>query len=184
MSTSDQDQDRVRTQREGRDRRTDTPIAEGTTAQAAEDTASDTRTDADTRTDTDTEVRTDADARAGAGADARSDAAADVDADTDADGYGDGDRDGDEDGERRLTPRQARRLRIALSSVGMVAMGVVLALRIASRSSVLVVGVYGLALILCGVVIELSRNGRTRLGSWLLGVGLVAAVGADWLLLP
>ncbi|RST22959.1 hypothetical protein EF908_13525 [Streptomyces sp. WAC04770] len=180
MSTSDQDQDqdRVRTQREGRDRGTDTPIAEGTTAQAAEDTASDVRTDADT--DTDTDVRTDADARAGASADARSDAAADVDADTDADGYGDG----DDDGERRLTPRQARRLRIALSSVGMVAMGVVLALRIASRSSVLVVGVYGLALILCGVVIELSRNGRTRLGSWLLGVGLVAAVGADWLLLP
>ncbi|MEV1086524.1 hypothetical protein [Streptomyces microflavus] len=86
--------------------------------------------------------------------------------------------------EKRLTPRQARRLRIALSSVGMVAMGVVLALRIASRSSVLVVGVYGLALILCGLVIELSRNGRTRLGSWLLGAGLVAAVGADWLLLP
>ncbi|MEU2681995.1 hypothetical protein ABZ638_34495 [Streptomyces sp. NPDC007107] len=86
--------------------------------------------------------------------------------------------------ERRLTPRQARRLRIVLSSVGMAAMGVVLALRIASRSSVLVVGVYGLALILCGVVIELSRNGRTRLGSWLLGVGLVAAVGADWLLIP
>ncbi|MEV0022492.1 hypothetical protein AB0H45_09730 [Streptomyces atroolivaceus] len=86
--------------------------------------------------------------------------------------------------ERRLTPRQARRLRIVLSSVGMAAMAVVLALRIASRSSVLVVGVYGLALILCGVVIELSRNGRTRLGSWLLGAGLVAAVSADWLLIP
>lgn len=86
--------------------------------------------------------------------------------------------------ERRLTPRQARRLRIALSSVGMVAMAVVLGLRIASRSSVLVVGVYGLALILCGVVIELSRNGRTRLGSWLLAVGLVAAIGSDWLLIP
>lgn len=85
---------------------------------------------------------------------------------------------------RRLTPRQARQLRIVLSSVGMAAMGVVLALRIASRSSVLVVGVYGLALILCGVVIELSRNGRTRLGSWLLGAGLAAAVGADWLLIP
>ncbi|MFI9494013.1 hypothetical protein ACIG8K_20950 [Streptomyces halstedii] len=85
---------------------------------------------------------------------------------------------------RRLTPRQARRLRIVLSSVGMVVMGVVLALRITSRSSVLVVGVYGLALILCGVVIELSRNGRTRLGSWLLGIGLVAAVAADQLLIP
>ncbi|MCX4530897.1 hypothetical protein ACWD4L_48080 [Streptomyces sp. NPDC002596] len=89
-----------------------------------------------------------------------------------------------EAGDRRLTPRQARRLRIVLSSVGMAAMAVVLALRIASRSSVLVVGVYGLALILCGIVIELSRNGRTRLGSWLLAVGLVAAIGSDWLLIP
>ncbi|MFD3959999.1 MULTISPECIES: hypothetical protein [Streptomyces] len=160
MSTSDQD--RVRTQREGRDRGTDTPIAEGTTAQAAEDTAGDTRTDA-----------------ADAGADTPVDAAVADGAETEGD-----DGDGDGDGERRLTPRQARRLRIVLSSVGMIAMGVVLALRIASRSSVLVVGVYGLALILCGVVIELSRNGRTRLGSWLLGAGLVAAVGADWLLLP
>lgn len=85
---------------------------------------------------------------------------------------------------KRLTPRQARHLRIVLSSVGMAAMAVVLGLRIASRSSVLVVGVYGLALILCGVIIELSRNGRTRLASWLLGAGLLAAVGADWLLLP
>ncbi|MFE7139534.1 hypothetical protein ACFVAG_17470 [Streptomyces sp. NPDC057644] len=90
----------------------------------------------------------------------------------------------DGQGRKRLTPRQARRLRIVLSSVGMAAMAVVLGLRIASRSSVLVVGVYGLALILCGVVIELSRNGRTRLASWLLGTGLLAAVGADWLLLP
>ncbi|MFJ7496699.1 hypothetical protein ACIQZB_37155 [Streptomyces sp. NPDC097727] len=89
-----------------------------------------------------------------------------------------------ETGNQRLTPRQARRLRIVLSSVGMAAMAVVLALRIASRSSVLVVGVYGLALILCGIVIELSRNGRTRLGSWLLAVGLLAAVGSDWLLIP
>lgn len=91
---------------------------------------------------------------------------------------------GEDTGERRLTPRQARRLRIVLSSVGMVAMAVVLWLRLASRASVLVVGVYGLALILCGIVIELSRNGRTRLGSWLLAVGLVAAIGSDWLLIP
>ncbi|MFB8035945.1 hypothetical protein ACFC5Z_23960 [Streptomyces sp. NPDC056004] len=90
----------------------------------------------------------------------------------------------EEAGGRKLTPRQARRLRMVLSSVGMAAMAVVLALRIASRSSVLVVGVYGLALILCGIVIELSRNGRTRLGSWLLAVGLVAAIGSDWLLIP
>ncbi|MFF2860697.1 hypothetical protein ACFVSX_12440 [Streptomyces rubiginosohelvolus] len=90
----------------------------------------------------------------------------------------------DGQGGKRLTPRQARRLRIVLSALGMAAMAVVLALRIASRSSVLVVGVYGLALILCGVMVELSRNGRTRLASWLLGAGLLAAVGTDWLLLP
>ncbi|WTO72827.1 hypothetical protein OHR86_30745 [Streptomyces sp. NBC_00441] len=100
------------------------------------------------------------------------------------DDLADGLAEGEDTGERRLTPRQARRLRIVLSSVGMAAMAVVLGLRLASRASVLVVGVYGLALILCGIVIELSRNGRTRLGSWLLAVGLVAAIGADWLLIP
>ncbi|MFH9240215.1 hypothetical protein ACH4KO_19450 [Streptomyces anulatus] len=110
--------------------------------------------------------------------------AAETETETDGvDGSGGEDRGDGQDG-KRLTPRQARRLRIALSSVGMAAMALVLGLRIASRSSVLVVGVYGLALILCGVVIELSRNGRTRLASWLLGTGLLAAVGADWLLLP
>ncbi|UCA51664.1 hypothetical protein LEL86_21340 [Streptomyces sp. WA6-1-16] len=119
---------------------------------------------------------------------------ADSDADTDtaaeaadaqaADAEGDGLDASDGRREERLTPRQARRLRIVLSALGMAAMAVVLALRIASRSSVLVVGVYGLALILCGVMIELSRNGRTRLASWLLGAGLLAAVGTDWLLLP
>ncbi|TRV74766.1 hypothetical protein FKN01_23690 [Streptomyces sp. 130] len=107
------------------------------------------------------------------------DTAGDV-TDEPADGLGDG---GDT-GARRLTPRQARRLRIVLSCAGMAAMAVVLGLRLASRASVLVVGVYGLALILCGIVIELSRNGRTRLGSWLLAVGLVAAIGSDWLLIP
>ncbi|MFJ9418224.1 MULTISPECIES: hypothetical protein [unclassified Streptomyces] len=83
-----------------------------------------------------------------------------------------------------LTPRQARRIRIVVASVLMGAMAVVLVIRLASRHSVLVVGVYGAALVLCGVVIELSRNGRTRLGTWLLGIGLAAALAADWLLLP
>ncbi|WP_407549588.1 hypothetical protein QOM21_10510 [Streptomyces sp. Pv4-95] len=83
-----------------------------------------------------------------------------------------------------LTPRQARRIRIVLASVLMAAMALVLVVRLASRTSVLVVGVYGAALILCGIVIELSRNGRTRLGTWLLGAGLAAALAADWLLLP
>ncbi|MGW1888524.1 hypothetical protein [Streptomyces sp. NPDC001970] len=83
-----------------------------------------------------------------------------------------------------MTPRQARMLRITVASVLLVALAVVLAVRLASRTSVLVVGVYGLAMILCGVVIELSRHGRTRLGTWLLGTGLPAALAADWLLLP
>ncbi|OEJ41978.1 hypothetical protein AR457_05595 [Streptomyces agglomeratus] len=82
------------------------------------------------------------------------------------------------------TPRQARRMRVAAASVLMVAVAAVLVVRLASRSSVLVVGVYGLALILCGIVIELSRRGRTRLGTYLLGAGLAAAVAADAFLIP
>ncbi|MFF0478684.1 hypothetical protein [Streptomyces sp. NPDC004284] len=83
-----------------------------------------------------------------------------------------------------LTPKQARRLRVAAASVLLVALAVVLVIRLASRTSVLVVGVYGLAMILCGVVIELSRNGRTRLGTWLLAGGLLTALALDWLVLP
>ncbi|MGW2206190.1 hypothetical protein [Streptomyces sp. NPDC001774] len=83
-----------------------------------------------------------------------------------------------------LSPKQARQLRIAAASVLLVAMATVLVIRLASRTSVLVVGVYGLAMILCGVVIELSRNGRTRLGTWLLVGGLAAALAFDWLILP
>ncbi|MGW0734927.1 hypothetical protein [Streptomyces sp. NPDC002851] len=90
----------------------------------------------------------------------------------------------DEAGPVGLTPRQARRLRIAAAAVLMAVAAAVLAIRLASRSSVLVVGVYGLLLILCGIVIELSRRGRTRLGTWLLGAGLVAALVADWVVLP
>ncbi|GAU70022.1 Syd protein [Streptomyces sp. NBRC 110611] len=88
------------------------------------------------------------------------------------------------EGRSGLTPRQARRIRIVLASVLMAAMAAVLVVRLASRTSVLVVGVYGAALVLCGVVIELSRHGRTRLGTWLLGIGLAAALTSDWLLLP
>ncbi|MFE7459059.1 hypothetical protein [Streptomyces sp. NPDC057554] len=177
MSTSDQDQDRD--QRKSRDRGTESPIAE---AAEVTDTA-----DAVDAADAEPGGRTNESDAPGSGA---------VGSAEGAEGAESAERTGDTEGAegvhgsegsgsgKRLTPRQARRLRIVLSSVGMVAMGVVLALHIASRSSVLVVGVYGLALILCGLVIELSRNGRTRLGSWLLGVGLVAAVGADWLLLP
>lgn len=174
MSTSDQDQDRD--QRKGRDRETDTSIAGTATADPAEDAhdtegaedSEDTGTAAASRPDVETDAETEPE----------------PESESDSDSNSNSNSESQPELAKRLTPRQARRLRIVLSSVGMVAMGVVLALRIASRSSVLVVGVYGLALILCGLVIELSRNGRTRLGSWLLGAGLVAAVGADWLLLP
>ncbi|MBK3531459.1 hypothetical protein JHN61_25960 [Streptomyces sp. MBT67] len=146
---------------------------------------SDQDQDQDQRRDADVPI---ADADTAAEAEAKPEAEGEV-----ADGRAVADAEGDaldapdgQDGQggKRLSPRQARRLRIVLSALGMAAMAVVLALRIASRSSVLVVGVYGLALILCGVMIELSRNGRTRLASWLLGAGLLAAVGTDWLLLP
>ncbi|WP_447037650.1 hypothetical protein [Streptomyces sp. DSM 118878] len=78
---------------------------------------------------------------------------------------------------------RARRARIAAASLLMAAAAVVLALRLASRSSVLVVGVYGLLLILCGGVIELSRRGRTRLATWLLAAGLMAALLMDGVVL-
>ncbi|WP_258018229.1 MULTISPECIES: hypothetical protein [Streptomyces] len=102
------------------------------------------------------------------------------------DSQADGSQDDDpaESDRMGLTPRQARRVRVVLASVMMAAMAVLLVVRLATRHSVLVVGVYGAALILCGIVIELARNGRTRLGTWLLGLGLAAAIAADWLLLP
>ncbi|GAA3758587.1 hypothetical protein GCM10023082_61500 [Streptomyces tremellae] len=83
-----------------------------------------------------------------------------------------------------LTPRQARMIRVTMGWVVLAGMAVLLWIRLEQRQSVLVMGVYGLAMVLCGVVIELSRHGRTRLGTYLLCVVLVAALGADWLLLP
>ncbi|MEV8345315.1 hypothetical protein [Streptomyces niveus] len=98
--------------------------------------------------------------------------------------HGDGEDTGGGDGEHALTPRQARRIRVVVASVLLVAMAALLAVRLANRSSVLVVGLYGFAMILCGVVIELSRHGRTRLATWVLGLGLAATLATDWLLLP
>ncbi|MEV6331680.1 hypothetical protein [Streptomyces sp. NPDC051909] len=83
-----------------------------------------------------------------------------------------------------LTPRQARLARVVAGSVLLVVTAAVLVTRLAAHTSVLVVGVYGLAMILCGVVIELSRNGRTRLATWLLVGGLATAFALDWLVLP
>ncbi|WP_329388551.1 hypothetical protein [Streptomyces sp. NBC_01716] len=106
--------------------------------------------------------------------------------DSDEDDHEDGDHheDDEEDDDGALTPRQARRLRVAVASVLLVAMAALLGVRLSNRGSVLVVGLYGLAMIVCGVVIELSRHGRTRLATWLLGAGLLATLAIDWLLLP
>ncbi|MGP3981264.1 hypothetical protein [Streptomyces sp. KR80] len=87
-----------------------------------------------------------------------------------------------EERKRPLSPRQARRIRIAVAAVFMAAAAIALVVRLSEQSSVLTVGVYGVALILCGVVIELSRRGRTRLGMWLLVAGLGAVAVADQLL--
>ncbi|MEV0441740.1 hypothetical protein AB0I46_22670 [Streptomyces spectabilis] len=77
------------------------------------------------------------------------------------------------------TPRQARRLRVAAATAGMAVAAALLGIHLVDRASVLVVGVYGLLLVLCGLVVELSRRGRTRLGSYLLGCGLAAALVMD-----
>ncbi|MEV7086706.1 hypothetical protein AB0O07_12525 [Streptomyces sp. NPDC093085] len=139
--------------------------------------------------------------RADAGGDAHADADADsgsgsgIDSDVDAGGRGrggggglepegEGGSDGDAEERTELTPRQARLVRIAAASALLVTLASFLAIRLAERTSVLVVGVYGVAMVLCGVVIELSRHGRTRMGTWLLAGCLVSAGLADWLLLP
>jgi hypothetical protein len=81
-----------------------------------------------------------------------------------------------------LTPRQARRIRIVVAAFFMAVAAAVLVVRLGDQPSVLVVGVYGAALIVCGVVIELSRKGRTRVAMWLLGAGLIAVALAERLL--
>lgn len=88
----------------------------------------------------------------------------------------------DEGGRQPLSPSQARRIRMRVAGAFMAIAAVVLVVRLSDQPSVLVMGVYGAALILCGVVIELSRRGRTRLGMWMLAGGLVAVALADqWL---
>ncbi|MBO8197153.1 hypothetical protein JW613_02320 [Streptomyces smyrnaeus] len=81
-----------------------------------------------------------------------------------------------------LTPRQARRIRIVLSAVVMLAVAVALVVRLGSAPSVLTVGFYGIALILSGTAIALSRRGRTRVATAVLGLGFVLVVFGEWLL--
>ena len=88
----------------------------------------------------------------------------------------------DNDGKQPLSPSQARSLRMRVAGAFMAVAAVALVVRLSDQPSVLVIGIYGAALILCGIVIELSRRGRTRLGMWMLAGGLVAVAAADqWL---
>ncbi|MGP3973713.1 hypothetical protein ACTWQF_06635 [Streptomyces sp. 8N114] len=81
-----------------------------------------------------------------------------------------------------LTPRQARRIRIVVSAVVMLAVAVALVIRLGSAPSVLTVGFYGVALILSGTAIALSRRGRTRVATAVLALGFVLVVFGEWLL--
>jgi hypothetical protein len=81
-----------------------------------------------------------------------------------------------------LTPRQARRVRIIVSGVVMVAVAVALVVRLGSAPSVLTMGFYGIALILSGTAIVLSRRGRTRVATGVLVLGFAAVALAEWLL--
>ncbi len=90
--------------------------------------------------------------------------------------------DADEPPRTGLTPRQARRVRIVVSGVVMVAVAVALFVRLGSAPSVLTMGFYGIALILSGTAIVLSRRGRTRVATGVLVLGFGAVALAEWLL--
>ncbi|MBM9618158.1 hypothetical protein JE024_05265 [Streptomyces zhihengii] len=62
----------------------------------------------------------------------------------------------------------------------MIAVGAVLVLRLGSTHSVLTLAFYGMALILSGSALMLSRAGRTRWATLVLGTGVAVAVVAEW----
>ncbi|WP_406003504.1 hypothetical protein [Streptomyces sp. NBC_00829] len=62
----------------------------------------------------------------------------------------------------------------------MLAVGVALVLRLGSTHSVLTMGFYGVALILSGTALVLSRQGRTRVATAVLGVGVAVALAGEW----
>lgn len=78
-----------------------------------------------------------------------------------------------------MTPRQARRVRTVVSGVVMVVVAVALVLRLGSAPSLLTVGGYGLALILSGTAIVLSRRGRTRVATAVLACGFLTIILAE-----
>ncbi|THA27467.1 hypothetical protein E4198_02040 [Streptomyces sp. RKND-216] len=78
-----------------------------------------------------------------------------------------------------MTPRQARRVRAVVSGVVMCVVAVALVLRLGSAPSLLTVGGYGVALILSGTAIVLSRRGRTRVATAVLASGFVTIILAE-----
>jgi hypothetical protein len=118
----------------------------------------------------------DGEAAEGAGAPAAEDAEADGNLQPEAGA------DEEESPREGLTPRQARRVRIVVSGVVMAAVAVALFVRLGSAPSVLTVGFYGIALILSGTAIGLSRRGRTRVASGVLALGFGSVALAEWLL--
>ncbi|GAB2817268.1 hypothetical protein GCM10027091_55750 [Streptomyces daliensis] len=64
----------------------------------------------------------------------------------------------------------------------MIAVAVALVIRLNSAPSVLTVGFYGIALILSGTAIVLSRRGRTRVATGVLALGFGAVLLAEKLL--
>ncbi|MBB1254436.1 hypothetical protein [Streptomyces alkaliterrae] len=82
----------------------------------------------------------------------------------------------------RLTPRQARLVRGVAAAVVMVAVAVAMVVRFALEPSLLTLGLYGLALIFSGTAIVLSRRGRTRVATAVLGAGVGVIILAEPLL--
>lgn len=78
----------------------------------------------------------------------------------------------------RLTPRRARLVRALTATVVMVAVAVGMVVRFAAEPSLVTLGLYGVALILSGAAIVLSRLGRTRVAGAVLvcGIGVVVVV--------
>lgn len=105
----------------------------------------------------------------------------------DADALDDDGPDGELDEESEQRPRRtkawhARRTRALTSGVVMIAVAAALVVRLGSAPSLLTVGLYGIALILSGTAIVLSRRGRTRVAMAVLACGFVMVVLAEQML--
>ncbi|MFR9757503.1 hypothetical protein [Streptomyces sp. TR06-5] len=90
--------------------------------------------------------------------------------------------DGEEAPRAGMTPRQARRVRAVVSGVVMIAVALALVLRLGSAPSLLTVAGYGLALVLSGIAIVLSRRGRTRVATAVLACGFATVALAEHML--